>query len=141
MCRGRGLALTPLRRRVLELVWRSHEPVGAYQILRRLRRRGKTSAPPTVYRALEFLLENGLVHRIESRQAYVGCAEPGAGHSGQFLLCGRCGAAAEVADARIDRAVARGAAAVGFAVERQTVEILGLCPRCRPRRRAKRSRR
>jgi Fur family zinc uptake transcriptional regulator len=135
LCRKNGLALTALRRRVLELVWRSHEPVGAYQILRRLRRRGRASAPPTVYRALDFLLENGFVHRIESQQAYVGCAHPDSGHAGQFLICGNCGSAAELADARIRRAVARGAAAVGFSVQRQTVEVVGLCPRCKPRRR------
>lgn len=132
LCLRRGVRLTALRRRVLELVWRRHEPVGAYAILQSLRR-GKIAAPPTVYRALDFLLEHGFVHRIESRNAYVGCARPGRTHPGQFLICGKCGSTAELADARIDREIARRAARVGFAVEGQTIEVSGLCPRCRPR--------
>ncbi len=135
------MVLTPLRRRVLELVWRSHKPVGAYAILSALRRRGRAAAPPTVYRALEFLLEHGFVHRIASQSAYVGCVEPGPHHAGQFLICAKCGNAAELNDARIERAVGRRARRLGFAVERQTVEIAGLCPRCRPRRQARRTRR
>lgn len=135
MCAGRGLRLTDLRRRVLELVWRSHEPVGAYQILSKLRRRGRSAAPPTVYRALEFLLDQGFVHRIESQSAFVGCSHPESSHAGQFLICGSCGTAAELDDQRIRKAVAKGAKKVGFAVERQTIEVRGLCPRCRPRRR------
>jgi len=134
LCLRRGVRLTALRRRVLELVWRRHEPVGAYAILHSLRRRGRVAAPPTVYRALEFLLEHGFVHRIESRNAYVGCAHPGKSHPGQFLICGKCGSAAEVADSGIDRAIARRAASVGFTVENQTIEVSGLCPRCAPRR-------
>ena len=134
LCQRRGVRLTALRRRVLELVWRRHEPVGAYAILHSLRRRGRVAAPPTVYRALDFLLEHGFVHRIESRNAYVGCARPGKSHPGQFLICGKCGSAAEVADSGIDRAIARRAASVGFTVENQTIEVSGLCPRCAPRR-------
>jgi len=137
LCTRKDLRLTALRRRVLELVWRSHEPVGAYAILDALRRRrrGRVVAPPTVYRALDFLLRHGLIHRIESQNAYVGCARPGTAHAGQFLICEKCGAAAELSDNRIRRAVARGAEALGFSVERQTVEAVGLCPRCAPRRR------
>jgi Fur family transcriptional regulator, zinc uptake regulator len=131
----RGLHLTELRRRVLELVWRSHEPIGAYEILARLRRRGRPAAPPTVYRALDFLLEQGFVHRIESQSAFVGCAHPGAVHAGQFLICGSCGVAAELDDSRIRKAVEKSAKTAGFSVERQTIELRGLCPRCRPQRR------
>ena len=137
LCARKGVQLTDLRRRVLELVWRSHEPGGAYEILNRLRRRrrGRVSAPATVYRALDFLLDHGLVHRIESQNAYVGCAQPATSHAGQFLICAKCGAAAELADNRIRRAVARSAGSVGFSVEHQTIEVQGLCPRCVPRRR------
>ncbi len=141
LCLRRGVRLTALRRRVLELVWRRHEPVGAYTILHSLRRRGRVAAPPTVYRALDFLLQHGFVHRIESRNAFVGCARPGSSHPGQFLICGKCGSAAELADSRIDGAIARRAARVGFTVENQTIEVSGLCPRCRPRRRLRKKKR
>jgi Fur family zinc uptake transcriptional regulator len=132
LCSGRGARLTKLRRRVLELVWASHVPVGAYDLLRRLGREHDGAAPPTVYRALEFLLEQGLIHRIESLNGYVGCVGPGRAHAGQFLICRDCGSALELSDPRIDRAITKGAAEQGFAVERKTVEVAGVCPDCRP---------
>src|SRR5919204_1424092 len=76
LCEERGARLTALRREVLALVWRGHEPVGAYAILEALRRSHPGAAPPTVYRALDFLIEHGLIHRIESLNAYVGCSRP-----------------------------------------------------------------
>lgn len=130
-CAGRGARLTPLRRRVLELVWGGHGPVGAYAVLAALRDEAQNAAPPTVYRALEFLLEQGLVHKIERLNAYVGCSHPGTLHAGQFLICARCGAAAELDDPAITAAVDRGAARLGFLVTGRTVEIEGLCPACR----------
>lgn len=135
ICRARRVRLTTLRRCVLELIWSSHAPVGAYDLLRRLSREHEGAAPPTVYRALDFLLEQGLIHRIESLSAFVGCAQPDISHAGQFLICRDCGLAAELSDPRIDRAINKGAAALGFAVERQTVEIAGLCPSCCPEKR------
>ncbi len=149
LCLERRARLTPLRRRVLELVWRSHAPVGAYDILGRLsdeqgtaqekstaQEKGtrRPSAPPTVYRALEFLLAQGLIHRIESLNAYVGCVHPDGAHGGQFLICTGCGATAEVHDPRVDAAVARRAEELGFAVARKTIEVAGLCPPCQRRR-------
>lgn len=132
LCAGRGARLTRLRRRVLELVWSSHAPVGAYELLRRLAGEHGRAAPPTVYRALEFLRAHGLIHRIESLNAFVGCPDPTTNHAGQFLICRDCGAAAELDDPRIEQALARRAAELGFAVERGTVELSGLCPGCRP---------
>jgi Fur family zinc uptake transcriptional regulator len=131
LCEGRGAKLTALRRQVLELVWRGHQPVGAYEILGQLQdESSRRAAPPTVYRALEFLIEQGLVHRIESLNAYVGCGRPGEAHVGQFLICTGCGATAELDDPGIATAVIRSAKAQGFVVERQTVELRGRCPRC-----------
>lgn len=130
LCARRGARLTTLRKRVLALVWTSHSPVGAYDLLGHLSQEHGRAAPPTVYRALEFLLEQGLVHRIESLNAFVGCADPGQSHSGQFLICRDCGAAAEMQDHTIDRAISAQAAACGFAVEGKTVEVRGLCPTC-----------
>jgi Fur family zinc uptake transcriptional regulator len=130
LCAARGARLTPLRRQVLKLVWRGHEPVGAYALLEGLRRSHPGAAPPTVYRALDFLIEHGLIHRIESLNAYVGCPQPERPHAGQFLICGRCSATAELDDPAIADAVRRRAGALGFEVRQQMVEVRGFCPRC-----------
>jgi len=131
LCRERGARLTPLRARVLEIVWQSHKPAGAYDILAVLGNEGRSAAPPTVYRALDFLLEQGLVHRLSSLNAVVGCSQPGHGGAGQFLICRSCGNAAEINDGGIERAITRSAASQGFTVDTHTVEITGICPDCR----------
>lgn len=130
VCRARGLRFTGLRRRVLELVWSSHKPAGAYEILERLNRQGKRAAPPTVYRALEFLIEADLVHRLDSLNAFVGCPDPGNSHTGQFLICRQCRSVAELDDADINVLVERKASDLGFTAVRQMVEIQGLCQDC-----------
>ncbi|KOP51532.1 Fur family transcriptional regulator [Pseudomonas coronafaciens pv. porri] len=132
LCIKQGLRLTTLRRRVLELVWQSHKPLGAYDILAVLSEEdGRRAAPPTVYRALDFLLENGLVHRIASLNAFTGCNHPTHAHQGQFLICRVCHAAIELQHPAISNAVVDAAAGVGFAVEGQTVEIVGVCSGCK----------
>ncbi|NQD81506.1 transcriptional repressor, partial [Pseudomonas sp. CrR14] len=131
ICARQGLRLTALRKRVLELVWQSHKPLGAYDILGVLSEQdGRRAAPPTVYRALDFLLENGLVHRIASLNAFVGCSHPAHAHHSQFLICRNCNAAVELEQTAISDAIVRGAKDVGFTVESQTVEIVGLCAGC-----------
>ena len=132
ICARQGLRLTALRKRVLELVWASHKPLGAYDILGVLSDEdGRRAAPPTVYRALDFLLENGLVHRIASLNAFVRCSHPEHSHQGQFLICRACHAATELEQPAISQAIVEGAAGVGFAVESQTVEVVGLCAGCK----------
>lgn len=132
ICTRQGLRLTALRKRVLELVWLSHKPLGAYDILAVLSEAdGRRAAPPTVYRALDFLLENGLVHRIASLNAFVGCNHPQHAHQGQFLICRSCHAAIELEQAAISEAIVQCARDVGFVVEAQTVEVVGLCAGCR----------
>ena len=132
LCGSKGVRFTELRRRVLELVWQSHRPLGAYDILDTLSREdGRRAAPPTVYRALDFLLEQGLVHRIASLNAFVGCSSPAHRHQGQFLICRNCHEATELDQPRIHRAIADSAAELGFTVEAETVEVAGLCARCR----------
>ena len=131
VCRRKGLRFTAQRRRVLELVWNSHRPVGAYDILDRLRRDGHKAAPPTVYRALEFLIEADLVHRLDSLNAFVGCADPNNPHTGQFLICRACRSVTELDDAEISRIVDSKAAERGFTAIHQTLEIQGLCRTCR----------
>jgi Fur family zinc uptake transcriptional regulator len=130
ICGQRGVRLTALRRRVLELVWHSHRPVGAYDLLGELARGGRRAAPPTVYRALQFLLDQGLVHRIESRNAFIGCAHPEDRHVVEIMLCLQCGRAAELPDDRIASAVRNAAKRLGFEVQRQTIEVTGLCAAC-----------
>ena len=127
------MRLTPLRRRVLELVWGRHKPLGAYDILKVLKSERRGAAPPTVYRTLEFLLSQGLVHRIESLNSFVGCPFPdeGKAHVGQFLICRSCGLTAEMNDQRIDKAIKQSADKVGFAIARPVIEIEGVCPECR----------
>ncbi|WP_416421732.1 zinc uptake transcriptional repressor Zur [Pseudomonas sp. App30] len=131
LCARMGLRLTALRRRVLELVWQSHKPLGAYDILAVLSDQdGRRAAPPTVYRALDFLLENGLVHRIASLNAFIGCNHPEHAHQGQFLICRVCHVALELEQPAISQAIIKSAADVGFKVEGQTVEVVGLCSAC-----------
>ena len=130
VCARRGARLTPVRQRVLEIIWQSHRPLGAYAILEVLSAEGHSPAPPTVYRALEFLLTHGLVHRLSSLNAFIGCTRPGHPGAGQFLLCTACGSAAELNDSAIERAIERSAAAEGFTSQVHTVEISGLCPHC-----------
>ena len=130
LCRERGLRLTQTRRRVLELIWNSHKPAGAYDILEALSGDGQRVAPPTVYRALEFLIDAGLVHRLDSLNAFVGCQDPGEVHAGQFLICRECRSVAELDDDEIASMVERKAAAHGFTAVRQMLEIEGTCPDC-----------
>ena len=130
VCRERGVRLTPLRRRVLELVWGSHRAVKAYDLLAALGDAVGAAKPPTVYRALEFLMAQGLVHRIDSLNAFVGCPQPNHRHSAQFLICGGCGEVSEMNAVGIDRAVADEAAESGFALSRAIIEVHGTCPRC-----------
>lgn len=131
VCSQRGARLTDLRRRVLELIWQNHQPVGAYELLEILKSERHNAQPPTIYRALDFLLDLGLIHRIESLNAYVGCSAPDTSHPSQFLICSNCRAAAEISDSRLDKAIAGLANDAGFSIVHRTVEVEGLCPNCR----------
>ena len=130
-CQRRGARLTAVCRRVLELVWASHDPVGAYGLLDRLAAEGVKAVPPTVYRALDFLLEHGLVHRLERLNAYVGCSHSEGPHAAQFLICADCRRVVELDDPTIGQALAASAARRGFTISKQTVEVEGLCAACR----------
>ena len=130
VCGESGARLTPLRRQVLELIWRSHVPVGAYELLDGMRGGGRRADPPTVYRALGFLAEHGLIHRIESRNAYIGCSDPLSDHRAQVLVCDGCGEAVEVELGGLAQGLADRAADLGFAVAGQTIEASGLCRGC-----------
>lgn len=130
VCADSGARMTAWRRKVLEQVWQGHDAVKAYDILDRLSDGHGSAKPPTVYRALQFLQECGLVHRLESLNAFVGCRQPGGGHQGQFLICGECGAVCEMEDTEITRLVSSHARGQGFIPRRQTIEVHGTCGQC-----------
>ena len=122
--------LTPVRRRVLEILLEGHRAFGAYEVLERLARDGFGNQPPVAYRALEFLVEQGLAHRIARLNAFMACTRPGQTHTPTFLICRACNMVAEAAGTPVRTAIDSAAAATGFVVERTTVEALGLCPAC-----------
>lgn len=131
LCAERGVRLTPIRKRVLELVWASHKPLGAYAILEKLTDEGHKPAPPTVYRALEFLLEQGLIHRIASLNAFLGCVHPSEQHLACFFLCQQCGNAEELQNSDLlQQELQQRAASTGFLIRQPILEVTGLCKQC-----------
>ncbi len=131
VCAAAGARLTATRRRVLELVWQSHVPVKAYGLLESMQRdKGGMVNPPTVYRALDFLLNMKLIHRIQALNAYVGCADPVRGHCGCLMICEQCHSVADVPATELEALISRSAAALGFQVSSQNTEIFGRCSAC-----------
>ena len=130
VCAKKQVSLTPLRRRVLEIVWRQHEPIGAYEILAELGKDREKAGPPSVYRALEFLRGAGLVHRVDALNAFLGCDQPQTDHHGQFIVCSRCHHVTEIADPALTRSLIRRMRTLGFQAEQSTVEIKAVCSRC-----------
>ena len=132
-CRERGLRLTPIRARVLGLIADGGKPLKAYDLLDRVRE-GEgpgAAAPPTVYRALDFLLANGFIHKLQSVNAFVACHHPStAQHSVPFLICDRCHNAVELEDREVVAALEARARALGFSPQTQTLEVHGLCAAC-----------
>lgn len=127
----RGLRLTPLRLEVLELVAAAGKPVKAYDLLDQLRERHGNAAPPTVYRALDFLLEQGFIHKLESINAFVSCHHPAEAHQVPFLICDVCSSAQEVCDERVAQLIESQAESFGFSPQAQTLEVHGVCRSCR----------
>ena len=130
LCASAGARFTPLRRHILELVLTAGGPVTAYGLLHRLEGGRWAAAPPTVYRALEFLTQHGLIHRVERLQAYIGCDESHA-HAAQLLICRDCGTVAEVDDLAVQHALDHAARDHGFAPLLTVVEMEGTCAACR----------
>ena len=131
LCEGRGVRLTSLREQVLELVWQSHKPLGAYTLMEMLAKAStRRVAPPTVYRALDFLLEEGLIHRINSLNAFIGCPSPTQRHQSHFLICQACNVAVELDSLPLQQALADSAADAGFSLLSHSVEISGFCAEC-----------
>lgn len=129
-CAAEGLRLTPVRRKVLELLVEKHRALGAYAILDLLREAGFGSQPPVAYRALEFLAEHGFVHRIERLNAFVACTHPGESHAPAFMICRMCDAVAETQSPPGKSALGQAARAAGFQIEKTVMEAEGICPAC-----------
>ncbi|WP_022706619.1 Fur family transcriptional regulator [Paracoccus zeaxanthinifaciens] len=125
-----GARLTPVRRRTLEILLENHRAMGAYEVLDRLAAEGFGRQPPVAYRALEFLVQHGLAHRLQRLNAFAACLHPGEEHQPAFLICDRCDRIAEVPSGPMRAALAEVAAGSGFAVDRVTVEAVGTCAIC-----------
>jgi Fur family zinc uptake transcriptional regulator len=134
LCAARGQRLTPLRRQVLEVLSGSHKPLGAYEVMERMGGQGARPAPITIYRALDFLMQNGFVHRIESRNAFLACI---GNHDARapvvFLICESCGAVGEAPAVPVGEALSRAAKSAGFRPKMAVVEMTGVCAHCRER--------
>lgn len=134
-CARRGLRLTALRRRIMELIVEQAKPVKAYDLLDLIRQERGGAAPPTVYRALDFLLEHGFIHKLESINAFIGCdhlhdESDASLHQPPFLICDRCSKTVELHDTKAAEMLAREARRLGFTPQAQTLEIHGLCAAC-----------
>ena len=130
MAEERGLRLTPVRRKALEILLAQHQAVGAYEVLEGLAASGFGSQPPAAYRALDFLVENGFAHRIRRLNAYAACSHPGTAHSPAFFICENCEAVAEAPAEEVREVVKAAANRIGFKVARMNVEVTGICPAC-----------
>lgn len=130
LCAARSVRLTPVRERVLDLLWQAHRPLRAYDILETLSTEGFGSQPPVVYRALDFLIAQGFVHKIERLNAFLACDCPANDHGAKFLICTGCERVAEFDDRAIADALSDVAAGSGFTIGRATLEVEGLCPSC-----------
>lgn len=133
VCEKRDVRLTRLRRQILELVWQSHSPLGAYALMDMLAENSerKRVAPPTVYRSLDFLLEQGLIHKVHSLNAYVGCSSPAHPHNDALFICESCGFTEEIRSTTIQQAINLSASQNRFSVNRQILEVIGKCEHCR----------
>ena len=131
ICLQQGSQLTELRRRALRLIVEAESALTAYQLLDRLQETRKGAVPSTVYRALDFLMEQGLVHKVERLNAYIPCVDlEHRHHAAQFLICKKCGTVAEIEDSEVSWALDRAVAKQGFRPDSAVVELTGLCAAC-----------
>jgi Fur family zinc uptake transcriptional regulator len=130
LCAEGGQRFTPVRRKVLEILLQEHRALGAYVILDRLREEGFGSQPPVAYRALDFLVSNGLAHKIERLNAFIACSHPNHTHTPAFMICRVCDSVAETQSSPARGALGDAARATGFKIERTVVEAEGVCPAC-----------
>lgn len=130
LCQERGVLLTPIRQQVLSLIWQNHKAVKAYDLLDRLKPLQQAAKPATIYRALDFLIEQGLIHRVESLNAFIGCTCPELQHEQLLLICNQCSEVEERAARDVMKALSLEIKQTGFIVHRKAIEIHGLCQKC-----------
>ena len=130
ICEKNNLRFTKIRRRVLELIWNNHQAIKAYDILELLQKDDVSAKPPTAYRALDFLLEHGFIHRIESLNAYIGCPQAEHTHNFQLLICNDCGLVKEMDKPDLSNKLQEYAIEYDFTPVSQVIEIHGLCKKC-----------
>jgi Fur family transcriptional regulator, zinc uptake regulator len=130
LAKSSAARMTPVRRRVLEILLADHRALGAYDVLERLAAGGFGNQPPVAYRALEFLVEQGFAHRIDRLNAFVACMHPGEAHAPAFLICRICRTVAEAPAKPVRTALNKAAGGLGFQVEGSSIEAVGLCPQC-----------
>ena len=130
LCAERGVQLTPVRLKVLELIWESHRAVKAYDLLDKLKPLQHSAKPATVYRALDFLLEQGLIHRVESLNAFIGCSCAERPHEQLLLFCVKCHEVEERPGVMVMEALAREIEQADFTAHRKAIEIQGICQYC-----------
>lgn len=134
LCRDRGVRFTPQRRAVLSILTEAGQPIGAYDLLDRMRLAHPGAKPPTVYRALDFLLEHGLIHKLTSIQAFVSCTHPTDDHQCQFLICNTCNGIEELDSEPVRQSLEQASNTAGFKATRSVVELHGICRQCRKER-------
>jgi Fur family zinc uptake transcriptional regulator len=132
LCAERGVQLTPIRRKALELIWESHRAMKAYDLLDQMKLFQQTAKPATVYRALDFLLEQGLIHRVESLNAFIGCSCSEQQHEQLLLICVQCHEVEERPGMMVMEAVSKEIEQAGFTVHRKAIEMQGICKHCNP---------
>jgi Fur family zinc uptake transcriptional regulator len=130
ICVVRGVQLTPIRLQVLKLIWESHQAVKAYELLDRIKPLKQEAKPATIYRALDFLIEQGLIHRIESLNAFIGCHYSGQQHEQLLLICKQCHEVEERSAPKVMGALSSEIQQAHFIVHSKAIEIHGICAKC-----------
>ena len=130
ICRARGRRLTQQRRTLLDKLLKASRPVTAYELLDLVRPEDDAITSASIYRSLEFLIDMGLVHRLDSTRSFVACDHPDHPHAGQFLICRECGTVVEAEDKRMTQATKHLGQRHGFRLDHRTVELTGVCGPC-----------
>jgi Fur family zinc uptake transcriptional regulator len=130
LCAVRGVQLTPIRQQVLELIWENHKAVKAYELLDRIKPLLHAAKPATIYRALDFLIEQGLIHRVESLNAFVGCSGPAHQHEQLLLICNNCREVEERLAPKVMQVLSQEIKLADFIAYSKAIEIHGVCTKC-----------
>jgi Fur family zinc uptake transcriptional regulator len=136
VCHDKNIRLTPIRQRIFELIWSNHKAVGAYDLLATLQQEDPKAKPVTIYRALDFLLDAGLIHKVASLNAFIGCSQPEITHHSVMLICDLCHDAKEVEAQEVYEAIFEIGKNNAFHPQQLTLELHGTCEDCQNNRTA-----